>query len=162
ILMEIADDGPVSQLLARLQEQVRGGASLAEAMESQGGTFSPLYISMIRAGEAGGAVDVILSRLADFMERSKSLKDSVTSGLIYPLILVAVAGISVIIPLTFVVAQFQQRFESAGKALPLATQIVITAGDFLQTYWWALLLGVVAVLLLMRYQLQVPERRYRW
>lgn len=162
ILMEIADDGPVSQLLARLQEQVRGGASLAEAMESQGGTFSPLYISMIRAGEAGGAVDVILSRLADFMERSKALKDSVTSALIYPIILVAVAGISVIILLTFVVPQFQQLFESAGKALPLSTQIVITAGDFLQNYWWALLLGIVAVLLLMRYQLQVPERRYRW
>lgn len=54
ILMEIADEGPVSQLLSRIQEQVRGGSSLAEAMESQGETFSPLYISMIRAGEAGG------------------------------------------------------------------------------------------------------------
>jgi general secretion pathway protein F len=162
ILMEIAEGGPVSQLLARLQEQVRGGASLAEAMESQEGTFSPLYISMIRAGEAGGAVDVILKRLAEFMERSKALKNAVTSALIYPAILVGVSGLSVIILLTFVVPQFQQLFEDAGKALPLATQIVIAAGELLQNYWWALLIGLLAVLLFMRHQLQIPERRYWW
>jgi general secretion pathway protein F len=162
ILMEIADEGPVSQLLARIQEQVRGGSSLAEAMESQGGTFSPLYISMIRAGEAGGAVDVILGRLANFMERSKALKNLITSALIYPAILVGVAGLSVIILLAFVVPQFQQLFESAGKALPLATQIVIAAGELLQNYWWALLLGLLVVLVFMRHQLQVPERRYWW
>ncbi|QBQ54179.1 type II secretion system F family protein [Nitrosococcus wardiae] len=161
-LIEIAEEGPVRELLTRLQEQVRGGASLAEAMESQGEAFSPLYISMIRAGEAGGALDVILGRLAEFMERSKALKNAVTSALIYPAILVGVAGLSVIILLAFVVPQFQQLFEDAGKALPLATQIVIAAGDLLQNYWWALLLGLLAVLLLLRYQLQVPERRYRW
>lgn len=162
ILMEIADEGPVNQLLARIQEQVRGGSSLAEAMESQGGTFSPLYISMIRAGEAGGAVDVILERLANFMERSKALKNLITSALIYPAILVGVAGLSVIILLAFVVPQFQQLFESAGKALPFATQVVIAAGELLQNYWWALLLGLLAILLFMRHQLQVPERRYWW
>ncbi|ABA59340.1 General secretion pathway protein F [Nitrosococcus oceani ATCC 19707] len=162
ILMEIADDGPVRQLLSQLQEQVRGGSSLAEAMETQAETFSPLYISMIRAGEAGGALDVILGRLADFMERSKALKNAVTSALIYPAILVGVAGLSVIILLTFVVPQFQQLFEDAGKALPVATQIVIAAGNLLQNYWWALLLGFLAILLFMRHQLQIPERRYRW
>ncbi|KFI21543.1 type II secretion system F family protein [Nitrosococcus oceani] len=162
ILMEIADEGPVKQLLSQLQEQVRGGSSLAEAMETQAETFSPLYISMIRAGEAGGALDVILGRLADFMERSKALKNAVTSALIYPAILVGVAGLSVIILLTFVVPQFQQLFEDAGKALPVATQIVIAAGNLLQNYWWALLLGFLAILLFMRHQLQIPERRYRW
>jgi general secretion pathway protein F len=131
-------------------------------MESQEGTFSPLYISMIRAGEAGGAVDVILKRLAEFMERSKALKNAVTSALIYPAILVGVSGLSVIILLTFVVPQFQQLFEDAGKALPLATQIVIAAGELLQNYWWALLIGLLAVLLFMRHQLQIPERRYWW
>ncbi|ADJ29713.1 type II secretion system F family protein [Nitrosococcus watsonii] len=162
ILMEIAEEGPVRQLLSQLQEQVRGGSSLAEAMETQTETFSPLYISMIRAGEAGGALDVILGRLADFMERSKALRNAVTSALIYPAILVGVAGLSVIILLTFVVPQFQQLFEDAGKALPVATQIVIAAGNLLQNYWWALLLGFLAILLFMRYQLQIPERRYRW
>lgn len=162
ILMEISEEGPVRQLLSQLQEQVRGGSSLAEAMETQAETFSPLYVSMIRAGEAGGALDVILGRLADFMERSKALKNSVTSALIYPAILVGVAGLSVIILLTFVVPQFQQLFDDAGKALPMATQIVIAAGNLLQNYWWALLLGFLALLLFMRHQLQIPERRYRW
>lgn len=162
ILMEIAEEGPVQQLVSALQEKVRGGASLAEAMEAQGEVFSALYISMIRAGEAGGALDVILGRLSDFMERSKALKDAVTSALIYPAILVGVAGLSVIILLTFVVPQFQQLFEDAGKALPLATQVVIAVGELVRHYWWALLLGLLAVLLLLRQQLQVPERRYRW
>jgi general secretion pathway protein F len=96
------------------------------------------------------------------MERSKALKNAVTSALIYPAILVGVSGLSVIILLTFVVPQFQQLFEDAGKALPLATQIVIAAGELLQNYWWALLIGLLAVLLFMRHQLQIPERRYWW
>lgn len=162
VLMEITEEGSVRQLLGALQEQVRAGASLAEAVEAQEGVFSPLYISMIRAGEAGGALDVILGRLGDFMERSKVLKNAVTSALIYPAILVGVAGLSVIILLTFVVPQFQQLFEDAGDALPLATQIVIAAGELLQNYWWALLLGFLAVLLFLRHQLQIPEHRYRW
>lgn len=110
----------------------------------------------------GGAVDVILGRLAEFMERSKALKDLVTSALIYPTILVGVAGLSVIILLAFVVPQFEQLFESAGKALPVATQIVIAAGELLQNYWWALLLGFLGIVSLARHQLQIPERRYWW
>ncbi|CAB1274393.1 type II secretion system F family protein [Candidatus Nitrosacidococcus tergens] len=162
ILIEITDEGPVKELLTNVQDKVRGGASLAEAMEAQEGDFPSLYTSMVRAGEAGGAVDIILGRLADFMERAKALKNLITSALIYPMILVGVAGLSVIILLAFVVPQFQQLFDSAGKALPLATQIVIAAGELLQNYWWALLLGFLGVILLIRHQLQIPERRYQW
>lgn len=161
ILINVTEEGEIKALLSRLQEEVRGGSSLGAALEKQA-VFSRLYINMVRAGEAGGSVEVVLARLAEFMERSRALKESVKSALIYPIILLAVAGLSVIILLTFVVPQFQQLFEDAGQALPLATQIVIAAGEIVQKYWWVGLLLIAAGALYMNQQLSRPESRYRW
>jgi general secretion pathway protein F len=162
ILIGISDEGEVKKLLARIQERVRGGSSLADAMEAQSSVFSRFYLNMIRAGEAGGSIEVVLARLAEFMERSKALQDSVTSALIYPLILLGVSGLSVVILLTFVVPQFQQLFADAGKALPLATQVVIAVGDGFRRYWWVGLLVIVGLVLTVQQQLSRPQTRYRW
>jgi general secretion pathway protein F len=162
ILIGISDEESVKTLLSHVQERVRGGSSLADALEAQQGVFSRLYLNMVRAGEAGGSLEVVLVRLAEFMERSKALRDSVTSALIYPAILLSVAGLSVIILLTFVVPQFQQLFRDAGKALPLATQVVIAVGDGLRSYWWLGVLVITAVVLTIKNQLQRPPSRYRW
>jgi general secretion pathway protein F len=131
-------------------------------MEAQSSVFSRFYLNMIRAGEAGGSIEVVLARLAEFMERSKALQDSVTSALIYPLILLGVSGLSVVILLTFVVPQFQQLFADAGKALPLATQVVIAVGDGFRRYWWVGLLVIVGLVLTVQQQLSRPQTRYRW
>jgi general secretion pathway protein F len=162
VLTDISDEGAVRDLISRLQEAVRGGSSLTEAMEAQGSVFSGFYVSMIRAGEAGGALDEILARVSEFLERSRALRNTVNSALIYPAILLGVSALSVVILLTFVVPQFEQLFEDAGQALPLMTQVVIAAGEVLQGYWWALLLGILAVVLLVRHQLENPANRYRW
>ncbi len=162
ILIGIAEEGEVKKLLTRIQDQVRGGSSLADALEAQGGVFSRLYLNMIRAGEAGGSLEVVLGRLNEFMERSKALKETVQSALIYPIILLVVAGLSVVILLTFVVPQFQQLFDDAGEALPLATQVVITVGEGFRYYWWVGLLLIVALVLYLRVQLAQPASRYRW
>ena len=161
ILIGVIDDEQSKALLERVQEKVRGGSTLADALEAQG-AFSRFYLNMIRAGEAGGALEVVLKRLTEFLERSQALRETVTSALIYPLILLSVSALSVIVLLTFVVPQFQRLFADAGKALPLATQIVIAVGDGFRHYWWA---GGVAILLLtaaMRQQLSQPESRIRW
>ncbi|HRD48205.1 MAG: type II secretion system F family protein [Candidatus Competibacter sp.] len=161
ILIGVIDDEQSKALLERVQEKVRGGSTLADALEVQG-TFSRFYLNMIRAGETGGALEVVLKRLTEFLERSQALRETVTSALIYPLILLTVSALSVIILLTFVVPQFQRLFADAGKALPLATQIVIAVGDGFRHYWWV---GVIAILLLtaaMRRQLSQPESRMRW
>ena len=161
IVLGVADDEQSKALLERVQEKVRGGSSLADALEAQG-VFSRFYLNMIRAGEAGGALEVVLKRLTEFLERSRALRESVTSALIYPIILLSVAALSVIILLTFVVPQFQRLFADAGRALPLATQIVIAVGDGFRHYWWV---GVVVILLLvtmMHQQLSQPESRTRW
>jgi general secretion pathway protein F len=161
ILIGVAEDEPAQALLTRVQEKVRGGSSLADAMEMQG-AFSRFYLNMIRAGEAGGALDVVLKRLTEFLERSQALRETVTSALIYPMILLSVSALSVIVLLTFVVPQFQRLFADAGKALPLATQIVIATGDGFRNYWWvgAILIGLAMVA--MRQQLSHPESRTRW
>lgn len=162
ILVELSENDKVRNLLTQVRDDVRGGASLSAAMEAQKGVFSRFYLNMVRAGEAGGALGPVLTRITEFMERAKVLKQTVTSALIYPVILMVVAASSVMLLLVFVVPQFSQMFEQSGKTLPLPTQIVIGAGEFIRQDWWMLLLGVLAVYLLARQQMSNPASRYRW
>lgn len=162
ILIGLSANEPVRTLMTQVREDVRGGAALSKALEAQQGVFSRFYLNMIRAGEAGGALDVVLQRLNEFMERSKELKETVKSALMYPAILVGVAVLSVVILLMWVVPQFSQMFEESGKALPLPTQIVIGAGDAVRNYWWAMAIGVFGVYSWFARQMQQPLSRYKW
>jgi len=149
-------------LLQDVRDKVRGGRSLSQALDLHRDHFSRFYINVVRAGEAGGALGTVLSRLAETMERNKELRENVKSALIYPSILVCVAVASVMVLLVWVVPQFQQTFAQAGKALPLPTQVVIVVGTGLRRYWWLLVLGVAAVVWLFRRRLARPEVRLRW
>lgn len=162
ILISLSANPQVLQLLTQVRNDVLGGAALSAAMEAQTGVFSRFYLNMIRAGEAGGALDVVLQRLSEFMERSRELKETVKSALIYPAILVGVAVLSIAVLLVWVVPQFTQMFEESGKALPLATQIVIAAGDAVQHYWWAMILGAIGIYSWFSRQLQQADTRYKW
>ena len=96
--MGLAESERVAEMLRQVRNEVRGGASLSKALEAQAGVFSRFYVNMVRAGEAGGALADVLARLAEFMERSKELRESVKSALIYPTILLLVALASVVDP----------------------------------------------------------------
>ncbi len=162
ILMEIAEADAVKRLLKRVLDAVRGGATLAEALAAEGGTFPAYYVSMIEAGEAGGSLDEVLARLADFMERAQALKDRVVSALIYPAIVLVMAGLSIVVLLAVVVPEFKPLFEDAGRELPLPTRVIVAAGEFFQAYWWAIGLAIVAIVLVLGQQLRNPASRYRW
>ncbi len=162
ILIGLATAAPVAVLLQGVRDSVRGGKSLSQALDARRDLFSRFYINVVRAGEAGGALGTVLSRLAETMERNKELRESVKSALIYPSILVCVAVASVMVLLVWVVPQFQQTFAQAGKALPLPTQVVIVVGTALRRYWWLMLLGVTAAVWLFRRRLARPEVRFRW
>jgi general secretion pathway protein F len=162
ILITLSANEPVRQLMSELREDVRGGASLSKAMDARKGVFTRFYLNMIRAGEAGGALDVVMQRLTEFMERSKELRDTVKSALIYPAILICVSVLSVAILLMWVVPQFSQMFEESGKALPLPTQVVIAMGDGVRNYWWVMILTVVGVYSWFAKQMREPASRYRW
>lgn len=162
ILVGLSASGPVAELLRKVRNEVRGGAALSKALEAQSGVFSRFYVNMVRAGEAGGAQAEVLARLAEFTERSKDLRESVKSALIYPSILLTVAILSVVILLAVVVPQFEPIFEQSGKALPWITELVLGAGAFLRGYWWAIVLAGVAGLYLFVKRLESPQARIAW
>ncbi len=162
ILIGLAVSAPSTALLQQIRDDVRGGKSLSQALDTRRDVFSRFYVNIVRAGEAGGALGVVLTRLADTMERNKELRESVKSALIYPTILIGVAVLSVMVLLVWVVPQFEQTFAQAGKALPLPTQVVIVVGTGLRHWWWAVALAVVAIVWWVRRKLAQPVARLAW
>jgi general secretion pathway protein F len=163
VLLDLTANEPdLNAMIGKVLDAVKGGAQLSDALEAQNGVFSRFYLNLIRAGEAGGALEVVLERLTQFLESSKELRDTVTTALIYPAILVTMAGLSLLLLLTFVVPQFTEMFESAGKELPVPTQIVVGIAGALQSYWWTLIPLAMAVSGYVRYQRADPVRRLVW
>ncbi|MEM9301829.1 MAG: type II secretion system F family protein [Pseudomonadota bacterium] len=162
ILLDLSEEGPLKDMVQAVRDQVRGGSSLSDALEAQHGVFSRLYINMVRAGEAGGTLDVSLEQLAEYLERAQELKNSVVSAMIYPIILLAIVGISLFVLLGYVVPQFMPIFEELGAELPLITQIVLGAGEFLQQFWWGLILAVLLLVTWVRGQFANPNTRLVW
>ncbi|WP_045225075.1 type II secretion system F family protein [Methyloterricola oryzae] len=163
VLVELTESQPpLNAMIARVLEQVKGGKQLSDALGAQTGVFTRFYLNLIRAGEAGGALEQVLERLADYLERSRELRETVTTAMVYPAILVTMSALSLLLLLTFVVPQFNEMFESAGKELPIPTQIVIGVAEGLRDFWWALPLVFMAVVSYFRYQMADPDRRYVW
>ena len=163
VLLELTETQPsLNAMIGKVLEAVKGGAQLSDALERQTGVFSRFYLNLIRAGEAGGALEQVLERLADYLERSRELRETVTTAMIYPAILVTMAAASLLLLLTFVVPQFTEMFESAGKELPLPTQVVVGVAQALKDYWWALPLLFVGAGSFFRYQMADRDRRYAW
>ncbi len=161
-LSTLSSEGPVRRLVDRILERVRGGSSLAEALEAQGTVFPSYYAGMVRAGEAGGALETVLSRLADALERAQALRESVKSALLYPLLVVILAGLSLVVLMTLVVPQFRPLFEDSGAALPLVTELVIGLSDLLRDFWWLFLGLVVLAVVLVRRHNATAAGRLRW
>ena len=163
VLLDLTSGEPeFNAMIGKILDKVKGGAQLSDALEAQGGVFSRFYLNLIRAGEAGGALETVLERLAAYLDNSKELRDTVTTAMIYPIILVLMAVGSLLLLLTFVVPQFTEMFESAGKELPLPTQIVVGAADAIRSYWWAAIPIVMGVTAWVRYQKADPIRRVIW
>lgn len=162
ILSELADEPHVQRMVVQILDDVRGGGSLSDALEAQGRTFSRFYVNMVRAGELSGSLDAVLARLTDYLERMRELRETVVSALIYPAILLTVSVLSVVVLLTFVVPRFTVLFEDAGRALPMSTQIVVGAGEALQSWWWAIAAAIVLVVVVFRRWLASGGNRERW
>jgi general secretion pathway protein F len=162
VLLELSENARVEQTITAIRDQVREGGSLSDAMDAQHGSFSRLFINMVRAGEVGGSLDTTLERLADYLERSKDLKDSVVSAMVYPIMLMILAGGSLVLLLVYVIPQFTPIFEELGGDLPMITKIVLAAGGILQNFWWGLIGLTFLGVFLFRRMLADPEKRLRW
>jgi len=126
------------KVVQTVTSDVEGGSTLAEALEKHPKIFSDLFVNMIAAGEAGGILDVILGRLAVFLEKADALQRKVKGAMTYPTIVLTVAGGACIFMLMFVIPVFAKMFADFGGVLPAPTRIVMNLSDFLKAYWWAL------------------------
>jgi general secretion pathway protein F len=140
VLIDMAAQPSMLQLLNELLKAVKGGKSLSSALQPHEKLFGTFYISMVRSGEASGQLSAVLDRLVEYLENAKANRDSVVSALIYPAILLVVAVLSIVLMLGFVVPQFESLFEDMGEALPLLTQVVLSGADFIKSWGWLLLL----------------------
>jgi type IV pilus assembly protein PilC len=137
-------ENPILQAVTRqVVFDVESGHTVADALAKHPNAFTELYVNMVAAGEAGGILDTILLRLATFMEKNDALVRKVKGAMIYPGVIMGVAGSAITILLLFVIPTFQSMFESVGLTLPLPTRIVINMSQFLQSYWWACIIAVV-------------------
>jgi general secretion pathway protein F len=158
-LVETAPNRRVARIMGELRDEVRDGSSLAAALGRRPRSFSRLYVGLVRAGEAGGNLAPTLERLAELMERERSLAATVQSALIYPTMLIVAAIGSVVLLLTQVLPQFVPLFEQNGAALPPSTQFLIDAGDAVSHYGLAALLVIAALAVLIGAALREPGIR---
>ncbi len=160
--VQYAEKPLVKTVVKRLLDKVRSGGSLAESMSAQGDTFDRFVIGMTRAGETSGALDLVLAKTAEFMERAHKSLQNLRSALLYPMILLISTIISVGVIVTVVIPNFQQIFTEAGFPLPLATRIVLGVGTVAERFWWLpVLVLLITVLWIVRAR-QSEAGRLRW
>jgi general secretion pathway protein F len=162
ILGSLTTNPRLKTVVQDILNRIREGSSLAEALGNHPRIFSKLYVNMIKAGESGGFLEVILSRLVKYLQSAKEIQDYLVSVMIYPLILTAVSGVSIIILVTFVIPRFARIFSDMGQAIPLPTQIMLAISHYVRDYWWVGA-GIVALLYMgLKFYKQEEERRVRW
>src|SRR5215207_3895753 len=143
ILAKQSENRALKDVTRAVVFDVESGHTVADALRKHPKAFSDLYVNMVAAGEAGGILDTILMRLATFMEKNDALVRKVKGAMIYPGVITSVAGIAIVVLLVFVIPVFEKMFASVGMALPLPTRVVIGMSQFLQNYWWAVIVALV-------------------
>ncbi|HXL06277.1 MAG TPA: type II secretion system F family protein [Gemmatimonadales bacterium] len=159
ILAQQTENKLLADTTRQVVYDVESGQTLADALRKHPKAFSDLYVNMVAAGEAGGILDTILVRLAEFLEKNDAIVRKVKGAMIYPGVILSVAVIAVSVLLIFVIPTFQNMFASVNLQLPLPTRIVIGLSNLLKNYWWAMI-GTIgaAVFLLNRYYKTAPGR----
>jgi len=146
ILMDQIENPAFKKVVVGIADDIKAGISIADAMRKQKEAFSDLYVAMIKAGEVGGILDVILERLSTYLEDAEALKGKVKGALMYPTIVAIIAASVTVFLLVVVIPTFQEIFSSFGADLPLPTKILIGISNFLRFYIIFLLLGIAAII----------------
>ncbi len=127
----------------KVMSDIEGGSTLSEALHKHPKAFDELYVNMVNAGEAGGILDTILLRLADYIEKIEALKRKVQSAMMYPAVVFTVAIGATVFMLLFIIPTFANMFSDFGAELPMPTQIVLGASNAIRAWWWAMLIGII-------------------
>jgi general secretion pathway protein F len=144
-----------------VREKLTQGHSFAESLSYHPAYFQDLYVNMVKAGEASGALDTVLHRLADYMQRQAQIRNRITAALAYPIVMVCVGVVIVIVLMAAVVPKVLQVVERTGQSVPLPTQILKGGADFLAAYWFIPAIGILALMIGHRFGMRSEEYRYR-
>jgi len=160
-LIEQCQTADLEAAFRDIRERLTQGLSFAEALAYHPEYFVDLYVNMVKAGEASGSLDMVLDRLADYLQRQASIKNKITAALAYPFVMIVVGILIVIILMAWVVPKVMQVVEQSGQQVPAITQALKAIADFLGAYWWVLAGSILFLVLLHRFLLQRAEYRYR-
>jgi general secretion pathway protein F len=156
-LIEQMENARLKRVLTHVRQQVREGRSLADALQAHPRIFSSIYVNMVRAGEESGTMEIVLARLADYMESQARLLRTVQGALTYPLVMIVVSVVILMFLLAYVVPQVTRIFAETGRSLPLATRILLGVSSFVASYWWVMLLVAASGALLMSRLVRTPS-----
>jgi len=163
ILSEQTENPKLAQRIRKISADIQGGGTLAESMEKHKPVFTELYCQMVRAGEAGGILDTILNRLAEYQEAAEKLRRKVKGALTYPVLVAIVAAGAVVALLTLVVPVFANMFKDLGGQLPAPTRMVMAASDFLKhNLWWIALATGGGIYALLESIKRSPKMKWWW
>ena len=135
------------KIIAKIKESIVEGNSFARSLSLYPGTFSSLYVNMVRAGESSGALEIVLERLADITEKQQALKHRITTAMTYPVLMTCIGALVLFILLTFIVPSITLIFSDMEQALPTPTLFLITISELLKNYWWVILIVMIGILI---------------
>lgn len=161
MLTELVPEGEAEKMVTKIRADVQHGQSLSDALNQYPNVFNAFYVSTVRSGETAGALDTVLVRLTEYLERRQALRETVLSALTYPAILLTVAVISVGILLGYVVPHFSELYDGIDQALPIPTAIIIGISEFVRDYWWLLFVLIGLTIWGARKMYESPASRAR-
>jgi type IV pilus assembly protein PilC len=131
----------LKDMLLKSKKAIEGGKGLGDALAQHPTAFDNFYCNMVRAGETSGALDLILGRMSSYLEKTEKLKNQVKSAMMYPTMILLVAGIVIALILIFIIPKFQEMYKTSGGELPWLTQQVVGLSNWMREYWWMALAG---------------------
>ncbi|MGB7624927.1 MAG: type II secretion system F family protein [Terriglobia bacterium] len=162
LLVDLTENPALKSVTQQLLKEIKAGKSFSEALAEHPKVFTKLYVNMVRAGEVGGFLNEVCERLSEFLGASEALRTTLINAMIYPALLTGVGITSIVILMTFVIPKFTQIFSDMGRALPLATVILMDVSYATTHYGWLILLGLAAFFFLWRRILATPTGRMGW
>jgi len=162
VLEEISDDDAVRGFLDSVLQSVRGGATLAEALMPHKESLPAYYIGLVRAGEAGGALESVMARLAEALERAQALRESVRSAMYYPAFVLIMSVLTLAVLFTLVIPEFRPLFEDSEHPIPTSMAAILAISDGLKAYWWIVVAALLAIIFAIRRYLATGEGRRRF
>jgi general secretion pathway protein F len=152
----------LKKILAQTKESVNEGRSLAFSLSQHPKVFSQIYINMVRAGEASGSLDLVLDRLAEFSEKQEALRGRFRAAMAYPVFMFFIGSVILFFLITFIVPNITKIFSDMHQSLPLPTLALIEISSFLKSFWWLVLLTLIACIILVRRLIKMPRGTQIW